>query len=303
MEFDLAKKADEALQINPDSVIILAGPTASGKSALAMQWAAQYNGVVINADSMQLYADLAIVTARPSAEDMARVPHDLYGFVPNQQVCSAAWWRDQAVAAIDRARDAGWVPIITGGTGFYLLALIEGLSPIPDVPEAIKAQTAAFVRDYGVWALYAELRMADPVMAARLKPSDTQRISRAWDVLQVSGQSLTHWQALPRMGPPPGMNFQIHRLMPPREWLLPRLEQRFEQMLAQGAMDEVAALCESDAARTSPLFKAVGVPPIVDFLDGKLTRDRMIIRAIETTRQYAKRQMTWLRHQLNPPDF
>lgn len=298
MTFDLAKKADERPQINDDSVIVIAGPTGSGKSALALAWAERYQGVVINADSMQLYADLAIVTARPNAADCALVPHELYGFVPATQMCSAAWWREQAIATINRARAAGQVPIITGGTGFYLDALIRGFSPMPDIPEQIKAATARLIRDAGVWALYAELRNADPDMAARLKPTDTQRISRAWDVLQATGQSLAVWQAHPRSGPPPGMDFQIHKLMPPREWLLPRLEQRFEQMLAQGAIDEVAHLCAIDPERTSPLFKAVGVPPIADFLGGNLTRDQMIVRVIETTRQYAKRQMTWLRHQL-----
>ena len=298
MDFDPLTKADDRLEINADSVVILAGPTGSGKSALAIEWARRHHGTIINADSMQIYQDLQIVTARPSGADEAIVPHALYGFVPHDQVVSAAWWRDQALMAIADVRARGRVPIVTGGTGFYLDALIHGLSPMPDVPDAIRQQAEAIIAEQGSQGLHTLLQDVDPVMAARLKPGDRQRVARAWSVWQATGQSLAVWQSLPRQGPPSGMVFSVQVLMPPREWLYPRLNQRFAAMVATGAIDEVAALLVKDPARKSPLFKAVGVPQIADYLAQKIDFDTMVDHASRATRHYAKRQMTWFRHQL-----
>jgi tRNA dimethylallyltransferase len=299
MDFDLLNKADAALEINNDeAVIIVAGPTGSGKSALAIEWANRHRGVIINADSMQLYQDLRLLTARPSLAEETMAPHALYGTVPHDQTCSALWWREQAITAIADARRHGLLPIVTGGTGFYLDALMNGLSPIPDVSTEIRQQAEDLLADIGSPGLYELLRAVDPVMAERLKPGDRQRVARAWGVHRATGKSLAQWQALPREGAPAGMVFHCRVLMPPRAWLYPRLDQRFRGMVDGGAIDEVKNLCALDPARQSPLFKAVGVQQIIDYLHGVIDRETMIANAAQSTRHYAKRQMTWFRHRI-----
>ena len=222
------------------SVVVVAGPTASGKSALALAIAERYGGTVINADSMQVYRELRILTARPSPEDEARVPHRLYGCISARDVCSAGRWRELAMAAIGEAAAAGRLPIVTGGTGLYLHALQHGLSPIPDVPEPVRAAARALHAGIGGLALHRLLVERDAATAEQLRPSDTQRLIRAWEVLEATGQGLAAWRR--NVPPVEGLSFLPLVLLPPRPWLYARCDARLVHMIGQGALAEVAAL-------------------------------------------------------------
>lgn len=275
-------------------LLIVAGPTASGKSALALRLAEALGGVVINADSMQVYRELRILSARPSPEEEGRAPHRLYGVLSAAEPCSAARWRDMAKAEIEAAWAAGRLPIVAGGTGLYLGALTEGLSPIPDVPEAARAEARADLRRLGNAAFHARLAAQDPVMAARLDPGNSQRIVRAWEVLQATGRSLAEWQAMPPQG---GLTAPCMTvlLLPPRRWLYARIDARFLEMIEAGALDEVAALDHMGLAADLPALKALGIPELRRHLRGEMGRDQAILAAQQATRNYAKRQMTWFR--------
>src|SRR4051812_3908656 len=224
------------------AVLAIGGPTASGKSALALDAAEAFGGTVINADSMQVYADLAVLTARPGPEALARVPHRLYGVLPATEACSAARWRDMALDAIAEAAGQGRLPVVVGGTGLYLRALMEGLAEIPSVPAPVRADARARHARLGGPAFHAGLAARDPAMAARLAPGDTQRLIRAWEVLEATGRSLADWQAAPSAGPPPGLRFATLVLDPPRDALYAACDGRFRAMVAAGALDEVARL-------------------------------------------------------------
>ena len=279
-------------------VVLVGGPTASGKSALALDLAEALDGVVVNADSMQVYRDLAVVTARPGAEDLARAPHRLYGTVDGAERCSAARWREMAVAEIDAAHADGRLPIVAGGTGLYLRALTDGLSDIPDVPEAVRTETMARHAELGGAAFHAALAERDPVMAARLNPGDSQRLIRAWEVLEATGRSLADWQAEPVSGPPPGYRFRTIVLVPPRAPLYAACDRRFAAMMETGAVEEVAALLARHLDPALPVMKVLGVPEIARFLAGETDRDTAIAQAQQATRRYAKRQLTWFRNQV-----
>ena len=279
-------------------VLIVAGPTASGKSALALAVAAEFNGVVINADSMQVYRELRILTARPSPEDEARAPHRLYGVLSAAERCSAGRWRDMALAEIAAARGAGRLAIVCGGTGLYLRALVEGLSPIPDIPAAIRAPLMARLQAEGAAALHAELGARDPGLAARLDPGDSQRILRALEVLDATGRSLADWQAGPPEGPPHRLRFATLLLMPPRDALYAACDRRLGEMLTAGALDEVRQLNAMGLAPSLPAMRAVGVREFSDFLAGNCDLQAALAAARQATRRYAKRQMTWFRHQI-----
>lgn len=278
-------------------VTILCGPTASGKSALALELAARENGVIINADSMQLYDALPLLSARPGADDLNAAPHRLYGCLPVHEKSSAQRWRDWALDEIDAAIKAGQHPILVGGTGLYIKALCEGFSPIPDVPPDIRTRGVAMQRELGNPAFHAALAQRDPVMAARLNPNDTQRLIRAWEVLEASGQSLAHWQAQAPTPPPGDFHFTVRILTPERDWLYARCDRRFDMMMAMGALDEVAsgmAVLDDDM----PITHALGYRPLRDHLKGLLSLEDAITAAKAETRQYAKRQDTWFRHQV-----
>lgn len=282
-------------------VVLVAGPTASGKSALALDLTEALDGVVINADSMQVYRDLSVVTARPRAEDLARAPHRLYGVVDGAERCSAARWRAMAITEIDAAHRDGRLPIVAGGTGLYLRALTEGFSDIPDVPDAIHATAVARHAELGGEAFHAALAERDPEMAARLNPGDSQRLVRAWEVLEATGRSLAEWQAGPVSGPPPGYRFLTIVLLPPRETLYAACDRRFAAMMESGAVEEVQALLARALDPRLPVMKVLGVPEIARFLDGETDRDTAIGQAQQATRRYAKRQMTWIRNQILAP--
>jgi tRNA dimethylallyltransferase len=275
--------------------ILIAGPTASGKSALAMALAERLAGTVINADSMQVYRDLPILTARPSAEDEARVPHALYGFVPGSEAYSAARYAADAARTIELARAAGRRPIVVGGTGLYFKVLLEGLSPIPAIPEDVRAHWRREAQRIGATALHALLAERDPVMAARLFPTDPQRIVRALEVLEATGRSLAEWQQLPGepvLGEEDTLRFVV---APPRDALHRRSDARFEAMMAAGALAEVEALAGLGLDPELPVMRALAVRPLMQLVSGSLTREDAVEAAKAETRQYIKRQVSWIR--------
>lgn len=281
------------------TVIVIGGPTASGKSGLALALAQKYNGVVINADSMQMYAGLPRLTAQPDAADMQAAPHRLYGALAPDDACNAASWRAMALVEIERAAAQNLVPVIVGGTGLYINTLMHGLSPMPEVPADVRAAISADMARMGNDAFHAHLTAHDPVMASRLHPGNTQRLIRAMEVLTHTGQSLAHFQALPPEPPPAHLRFVLLTLLPPRDVLYARCEGRFNQMIKDGALDEAEAFPRpQENTPPWPLHKALGYPELRAYLDGNITRDEAVRAAQQSTRNYAKRQTTWFRNQL-----
>lgn len=274
---------------------LIAGPTASGKSALAIAVAKAANGEVINADSAQIYADIDIVAARPSAAEQAQAPHRLYGVRDGADPCSAADWAALARAQIDAAHAAGHLPILVGGTGLYLRTLLEGIAPVPDIDPDIREE----IRAADVAENYAALQAADPEGAAKLHPGDTTRIARALEVHRSTGKPLAYWQQHKQGGIGDDVTLAPLILLPPREWLVERCDRRFTQMLDQGAIQEVEALLARKLDPALPVMRAIGVPEIATYLRGETSREEMIEAGQLATRQYAKRQYTWFRNQ--PP--
>jgi tRNA dimethylallyltransferase len=289
--------APPSLPVTGIPCLIVAGPTASGKSALAVAIAREFAGTVINADSMQVYRELSILTSRPGPDALAAAPHRLYGVLPASERCSAGRWRQMAVAAI--AAEPDRLPLVTGGTGLYLRALMEGLSPIPDLPDEVQREAAAKLEAIGSACLHRELAEVDPVTAARLTPGDTQRILRAWSVHRATGRALSDWQGEKPMteSGAPGP-FLTLMLMPPREAVYAAIDARLVDMVAQGAMEEVRALMALGLDPRLPAVKAVGVRELGAVLRGEMALPEAIAAAQQETRRYAKRQFTWLRHQM-----
>ena len=281
---------------NAPPVVLVGGPTASGKSALALAVAEALNGIVINADSMQVYAELSILTARPGSAEMMRAPHRLYGVLPAAQRCSAALWQAMALREIEAAHAVGKRAVVVGGTGLYLRALTEGLAPIPAIPAEVRAAAIAMHASVGGHAIHARLAERDPETARRLKPGDTQRLVRAWEVLDATGVPLSRWQAQLPERPP--YAFDCVLLLPPRDALYAACDRRFLGMIDQGALDEARGLAELALPPDLPAMKALGVPELLAHLRGELSLDDAVARAQQSTRNYAKRQLTWFRHQL-----
>lgn len=277
-------------------VLVIAGPTGSGKSALAVAVAEHCNGVIINADSAQVYRELRVLTARPTPADEARAPHRLYGILSAAERCSVGSWRELAVAEITKARTDGRLPIVTGGTGLYLRSLIEGLAATPAIPAEVRAQAQALWLALGGDGFRSVLAERDPVSAARLPAGDRQRLLRAWEVVQATGRPLGAWQAA-APAPTPLGSFVTLALLPPRELLYPALGARFVRMVEAGAVDEVRELLALQLDPTLPAMKALGVRELAAFLQGSLSLAAAIATAQQATRRFAKRQMTWLRHQ------
>jgi tRNA dimethylallyltransferase len=281
--------------------VLIAGPTASGKSALALDLAQKAGGIVINADSMQVYRDLRIITARPTAEEEARVPHRLYGHVDAAINFSAGAWIADAAKSLQEARAQNRLPIFVGGSGLYFKALTRGLSAIPPIPAEIREAVRARLERDGVEALHAELARRDPVSSERLKPRDRTRIVRALEVIEATGRALPDWH---REGQPPLLGvreFSALFLAPERDALYARIDARFDAMLAGGAIEEVAALAARQLDPLLPAMKAHGVPILMRLVRGEVTRAEAAAFGRTETRQYAKRQFTWFKHQL--PDF
>lgn len=274
-------------------LVVIGGPTASGKSALALDAAEAFGGTVINADSMQVYRDLRILTARPGPAEEARAPHRLYGVLDAAELCSAARWRDMALEEIEAAS----VPIVVGGTGLYIRALLEGLAPVSEIPASVRAEARALHRKLGGTAFRARLAERDPEGAARLHEGDTQRLVRAWEVVVATGRPLGEWQrAQPRPARPGPVLALV--LLPPRATLYESCDRRLERMLAAGALDEVRRLLARELDPALPVMKALGVPAFARHLRGEIPLPEALRLAQAATRQYAKRQTTWFRHQL-----
>jgi tRNA dimethylallyltransferase len=278
--------------------ILIAGPTASGKSDLALRLAEETDGVVVNADSMQVYRELAILTARPSAGDQARARHALYGFVGGAQAYSAGRYALDAARAIADARAAGRAPIVVGGTGLYFKVLLQGLSPVPAVDPHVRAYWRAQAAVRPAPELHGVLAGRDPVMAARLAPTDPQRIVRALEVLESTGTSLAHWQG--QAGTPVLREADTVRLLvlPGRDAQRQAIDARFDAMLAAGALEEVQALLALGLSDELPIMRALGVAPLAAHLAGRLSLAAAVEAAKAETRQYAKRQLTWLRRNM-----
>jgi len=277
--------------------VILGGPTASGKSALALEIARELGGTVINADSLQVYRELPILTAQPAAAAQAALPHRLYGFLAASERCSAARWAALARAEIDAAQTEGRLPIVVGGTGLYLRSLLHGLAPVPEIPAHVRETAKQRLAALGKAAFHAELARRDPQMAARIRPSDPQRMVRAWEVMEATGRSLADWQAQ-QDGPRPsdGPRFLTLVLMPEREQLYVACDARFRAMVEQGALAEAVALRSLDPGL--PAFKALGLRELIGHVRGESSLEAAIAAAQQATRRYAKRQMTWFRHQV-----
>jgi tRNA dimethylallyltransferase len=281
--------------------VLIAGPTASGKSVLALELAQTQDAVIINTDSMQVYRDLRVITARPTLEEEARAPHRLYGHVDAAVNFSAGAWVADAATVLAEARAQNRLPIFIGGSGLYFRALTRGLSAVPPIaPEIREAVRARLERD-GVEALHAELALRDPASAQRLKPRDRARIARALEVVESTGRSLTDWHrdGLPPLLPP--AQFRALFLEPDRDTLYARIDARFDAMLEAGALDEVARLASRQLDPLLPAMKAHGVPALIRHITGEITREQAAEIGRADTRHYAKRQFTWFRHQL--PEF
>ncbi len=284
------------------TVHIIAGPTASGKSARAMELARERGGVIINCDSVQVYEGLPLLSAQPSKAEQAEIPHRLYGALHPNEICSAGNWREMAIPVIEEVFNEGRTPIICGGSGLYIKALTEGLSPVPDIPDDIRARAIEMQKNRSAADLHAELRSRDPVMAARLDPNNKARLVRAWEVLEATGKSLAEWQALPLQGPPEGWKFEVEIILPERETLYERCNARFLWMMENGALEEAATFSaridSGEVTNGVPATKSLGFKELAAHLKGKMSREDAITAAQAATRHYAKRQTTWFRNQM-----
>ena len=283
--------------------ILIAGPTASGKSAAALALAERLGGTILNADSMQVYRELAVLTARPTPAEAASVPHRLYGTVPAAEAHSVGQWLDDAARAIEEVEAEGRVPILVGGTGLYFKALLEGLAPVPDIPPEIRNAWRAEAERLGAEGLYRALASRDPVMAARLRPSDPQRIVRALEVIDATGISLAEWQggnASPKL-----RSEEVLKLVvaPEREPLYAAIDARLDTMIAAGAIEEVRALLSLGLDSGLPAMRAHGVRELAAYLKGECSLEQAAAKAKTETRRYAKRQMTWARRFMQDWDW
>ncbi len=277
--------------------IAVAGPTCSGKSALALALAERLGGTVINADAMQVYRELRVLTARPGPAEEARVPHALYGVRPAAELSTVAWWRGAAIAAMREATAQGRIPILCGGTGMYLASLTQGLADIPDPGDRARQEARLILAAHGPEALHARLKDADPDTAARLRPTDSQRVARAWEVWRGTGIGLVAWHAL-QSAKVDDFPWSLRAIVldPPRQKLRIAIVARFEAMLADGALDEVRDLLAQNLPVSLPAMRAHGVPEISAHLRGDITLGEAGRRTCLVTAQYTKRQATWFRH-------
>jgi tRNA dimethylallyltransferase len=319
------------MNASPSHIVrIIAGPTASGKSQLAIDIAKEKGGVIINADSQQVYRDVPILTAQPNAEEQAVVPHRLYGFLEGKESLNAAAWARRAAQEIETVWHENRLPVVVGGTGLYLRTLIDGISPVPDIDEAVRTQVRARMQEMGSHAFHAELTQSDPTMAEKLRPSDSQRLMRAAEVLESTGKSLSYWHSIPPKPLLPVAQFEVTLVNIPHPELYRRCNERFVKMLEMGAVDEVRNLfggnaspdrvlpslpscrrqaeffCGASSTRRgslrslppeSPLCKIIGVRELASYLAGDVSLEDAVTLAQQMTRNYAKRQMTWFRNQ------
>ncbi|HVU31387.1 MAG TPA: tRNA (adenosine(37)-N6)-dimethylallyltransferase MiaA [Sphingomicrobium sp.] len=276
-------------------LVVIAGPTASGKSALALALAQQIGGMIVNADSAQVYRDLSVLSAAPTPEERASAEHRLYGVADGALPCSAAEWAGMAKREIADVHSSGKVPILVGGTGLYLRTLVEGIAPVPPIDPEVRARVRAASREEN----YSRLSELDPAAAARLNARDTSRINRALEVILSTGRTLGQWQKQREGGLGGKVEIRALILLPPRKWLYARCNERFARMIEEGAVAEVEALLARKLNSNLPVMRAIGVPEISRYLKGEATLDEAIAAGQQATRRYAKRQYTWFSHQ--PP--
>ena len=290
---------DTNISLEGKEAILIAGPTASGKSGLALNLARRFDGEVVNADSMQVYDGLRLLTARPSEVEMEGIPHHLYGHVPPDEAYSTGRWLTDAERVIKDIQSRGKVPVVVGGTGLYFRALTGGLSDIPPVPDGIRQYWRDRLDADGVEAIHGELAKRDPATAQKLDIGDRQRVLRAVEVIDAHGRSIADFQT-----PPDKVVLESEKamklvLMPERAKLYERINSRFEMMMEGGALEEVKLLLSLDLAPSAPVMKAIGVRELADFLAGQSGMETAVSLAQTASRQYAKRQMTWMRNQLD----
>lgn len=301
-ELPRADLCDQLFPALPETIFIVIGPTASGKSSLAMDMARRGNGVIINADSQQIYQGLPILSAQPSIDDLNNINHRLYSFLQPDELCDAYRWRELAKAEIQSVLADGKTPILVGGTGLYINALIDGLSPIPDIPEDLRKDITAMIKRDGLPTLFEKLKTVDPAIAERIDQSNTRRVARAWEVYAATGTPLSHWQDMPRQGQITNIDVYLVTLLPERELLRRNCDQRFDMMMNDNVLQEVKALDHliqtGQIPPNAPATKALGFYELADYCRGDLSLDDAIEKAKAQTRQYAKRQVTWFRNQL-----
>ncbi len=279
-------------------VALIAGPTASGKTALALWLAERCPATIINADSAQVYTHLPVLSAQPTLAEMASAPHRLFGYLSGNATCSAASWATDAKIEIAKSHELGRLPILVGGTGLYMRTLLDGIAPIPEIDTHVRAT----VRQLATGEAYTALAEEDPFMAAHLSPNDDNRIKRALEVIRSTHRSIARWRESKTGGIRPDISLHPLILLPPREWLHARCDTRFLAMMKTGAVEEVQALLAASIPADAPVMRAIGVPEIAAMLGGTLSRDEAIQRGQAATRQYAKRQYTWFRNQ-SPTDW
>ncbi len=281
---------------------VIAGPTASGKSGYALKLAQEINGVVINADSMQVYKDLPILTAQPSMEEQSICPHELYSVLDGSERFNAQLWVEMAKVEIEKCIEQGKTPMLVGGTGFYLKALMEGLSPMPDVPTEVRHFTEKLQEMTGNPAFYELVKGRDPEIAEKLDPYNTQRLVHAWGVMEATCKPLSYWQSLPKKAPPSSWEFDVTVLLPDREKLYQNIEKRFDIMLEDNVMDEVVALYErvkkGEVPEDATIIVAHGYRALRDYYLKEKTLEEARKIGIMDTRHYAKRQFTWFKNQV-----
>ncbi|MBE7637885.1 tRNA (adenosine(37)-N6)-dimethylallyltransferase MiaA [Sneathiella sp. P13V-1] len=291
---------DQHTPQNGQACILLAGPTASGKSALAISIAKEFNGVVINGDSMQVYDGLRVITARPSEEEEAQCPHRLYGVLDPSDFCSAARWRDMALAEIHKCHEEGTLPIVVGGTGLYFEILTKGIAEVPEITDEVRGFLRDLQKREGNEVIYKRLQEKDPESAEKLNLGDTQRLLRALEVVEQTGVPLGEWHRKSPEGLVLETPYLHLALTPDREWLYDRCNRRLDWMIEEGgAIEEVRDILKRDLDPALPAMKALGVPEIADYLAGNLSKEAMLERIKMMTRRYAKRQMTWVRNKMN----
>ena len=276
-------------------MFLIAGPTASGKSALALALAEQIRGVIVNADSAQIYRDLPVLSAQPTAEEKARAEHRLYGALDGATACSAADWVEMAKREIAELHAAKRIPILAGGTGLYVRTLLDGIAPVPPIDPGVRRK----VREASAAINFARLRTLDPEAAARLKPTDSTRLARALEVIVSTGRTLSEWQQQREGGIAADIDLKPLILLPPRKWLYQRCDERLTHMIDAGAVAEVEALVARGLDADLPVMRGIGVREIAAYLLGTATLDGAVAAAQQATRRYAKRQYTWFAHQ--PP--
>jgi tRNA dimethylallyltransferase len=284
-----------AIRVEKPPVALIAGPTASGKSALALRLAEQVGGVIVNADSAQVYRDLPILSAAPGPDEFKRADHRLYALLDGAEPCSAADWAELAKREIAGIHGSGKLPILVGGTGLYMRTLLDGIAPVPQIDPEVRKQ----VRERAVEENCAKLKELDAEAAERLNPADTTRIARALEVVLSTGKTLREWQDQREGGIGNRIALSPLILLPPREWLYRRCDERFAQMVELGAAEEVRALIGRGLDPALPVMRAIGVREIASWLNGDLTQEEAIAAGQQATRRYAKRQYTWFAHQ--PP--